>query len=129
MKTQSKEEGDIKCNVALCTNDSVSLENKRRQLNKTTPNEYVHDVSQSDTSLNDNPTGSTCNNVATVAQGPTGDDDENKSWKAWMMEMLMNDGNISMTMTNGPEQMSSTKSSCMPGLHTQTMQYNTTCNK
>ena len=42
----------------------------------------------------------------TVAQGPTGDDDENKSWKAWTMEMLMNDGNISMTTTNGSEQVS-----------------------
>ena len=30
MKTQSKEEGEVKCNVALCTNDSMSLEKKRR---------------------------------------------------------------------------------------------------
>ena len=44
--------------------------------------------------------------MATVVQGPTDDDDENKSWKAWTMEMLMNDGDISMTMMNGPEQMS-----------------------
>ena len=51
MKTQSKEEEEVKCNVALCTNDSVSLERKRRQLNGTTPNENVHDVSQSDTLL------------------------------------------------------------------------------
>ena len=26
MKTQSKEEEEVKCNVALCTNDSVSFE-------------------------------------------------------------------------------------------------------
>ena len=44
--------------------------------------------------------------MATVAQGPTGDDDENKSWKAWTMEMLMNDGDISTTMMNGSEQVS-----------------------
>ena len=106
MKTQSKEEENIMCNVALCANDSVSLEKKRRRLNKTTPNEYIPDVSLSDTSLNENPTGNTFNNVATVAQGPTGDDDGNKSQKAWMVEMLTNDGNISMTMTNGPEQIS-----------------------
>ena len=60
--------------------------------------------------------------MGTVVQGPTDDDDEDKSWKAWMMEMLMSDGDISMTTTNGPEQVSEDyKSSCMPGLHTQTM--------
>ena len=106
MKTQSEEEEGVKCNVALCANDSVSLEKKRRHLNGTTANEYIHDGSQSDTSLNENPTGNTFNNVATVGQGPTGDDDKNKSWKAWMMEMWMSDGNISMTMTNGLEQVS-----------------------
>ena len=108
MKTQSKEEEELKCNVALCTYDSVLLERKRRQLNKTTPNENVHDVSQSDTSLNENCTGNSFNNVATVVQGTTDDDDddENESWKAWTMEMLMSDGNISMTTMNGPEQMS-----------------------
>ena len=38
MKTQSKEEEEVKCNVALCTNDSVLLERQRRRLNETTPN-------------------------------------------------------------------------------------------
>ena len=90
----------------MCTNDSVSLERKRRRLNKTTPNEYIHDVSQSEISLNENPTENTFNNVATVVPGPTGGDDENKSQKVWTMEMLMSDSNISMTMMNGPEQMS-----------------------
>ena len=106
MKTQSKEEEEVKCNVALCTNDSVSLEKKSRRLNETMPNKNVHDVSQSDISLNEKSTGNTFDNVATVVKGPTGDDDENESRKAWTMEMLMNDGNISMTMTNGSEQAS-----------------------
>ena len=106
MKTQSKEEEEVKRNVALCANDGVSLEKKRRQLNERTPNKYVHDVSQSDTSLNENPTGNTFNNVATVVQGPTGDDDENELQKAWTMEMLMSDSDISTTMTNGLEQVS-----------------------
>ena len=106
MRTQSKEEEEVKCNVALCANDGVSLEKKRRQLNERTPNKYVHDVSQSDTSLNENPTGNTFNNVATVVQGPTGDDDENELQKAWTMEMLMSDSDISTTMTNGLEQVS-----------------------
>ena len=43
--------------------------------------------------------------MATVEPGPTGDDDENKLQKAWTMEMLINDGIISMTTMNGPEQM------------------------
>ena len=78
MKTQSEEEEEVRCNVALCANDSVSLEKKRRQLNETTPNEYIHDMSQSDISLNKNPTGNTFNNVATVVQGPTDDDVKNE---------------------------------------------------
>ena len=106
MKTQSEEEEEVKCNVAQCTNNSVLLERKRRQLNESTPNENVHDVSQSDTSLNENGTGNSFNDVATAGPGPTGDDDENESQKAWTMEMLTSDGDISMTMMNGPEKMS-----------------------
>ena len=81
MKTQSEENEEVKCNVTLCANDSVLLERKRRRLNETTPNKCIHDVSQSDISLNENPTRNTLNHVATVVQGPTGDDDENKLHK------------------------------------------------
>ena len=42
MKTQSEEEEEVKCNVALSANDSVSLEKERRQLNKTTPNKNTY---------------------------------------------------------------------------------------
>ena len=63
------------------------------------PDKNIHNVSQSDVSLNEIL-------EATVVQGPTGDGDEIKSWKAWTMEMLMNDGDISTTMTNGSEQVS-----------------------
>ena len=41
-----------------------------------------------------------------VAQGPEDDDDENELRKAWTMEMLMNDGDISMRLTNEQESMS-----------------------
>ena len=41
-----------------------------------------------------------------AVQGPTDGDDENKSQKAWTMEMPMNNGDISMSMMNEPEQMS-----------------------
>ena len=65
MKTQSEEEEEVKCNVALCTYHSVSLEKIRRQLNETMPNENIHNVNQSDISLNEHPTGNTFNNEAT----------------------------------------------------------------
>ena len=42
----------------------------------------------------------------TVVQDPTGDDDEIESWKAWTMEMLMNNSDISTTMMNGSEKLS-----------------------
>ena len=41
-----------------------------------------------------------------VVQGPSDDDDEKESHKVWKMEMLMNDGDISMSMTNEKESMS-----------------------
>ena len=41
-----------------------------------------------------------------VAQGQMDDDDENESHKAWTMEMLMNNGAISMSMMNEQESMS-----------------------
>ena len=82
-KTQSEEEKEeVKCNVALCTNDSMSLEKKRRQLNKAMPDENVNNVSQSDILLNENPTRNTFNNKATIVQGPTGDNDEIELWKS-----------------------------------------------
>ena len=37
VKTRSEEEEEVKCNVALYANDSVSLERKKRQLNITIP--------------------------------------------------------------------------------------------
>ena len=52
-KTQSKEEEEVKYNVAQSANDSVSLVRKRRQLNKSIPNEKAHGVSQSDTLINE----------------------------------------------------------------------------
>ena len=54
-KTQS-EEDEVKYNVAQSANDSVQLERKRRKLNKSTPNENAHGISQSDTSINENHT-------------------------------------------------------------------------
>ena len=105
-KTQSEEEEEVKYNVAQTTNDSVVLDRNRRQLNENIPNKNTRDVSQSDTSINENHTENAFNNVTVVVQGPTDDNDENESWKVWTVEMLMNNSNISMSMTNEPEQVS-----------------------
>ena len=105
-KTQSEEEEEVKYNVAQSTNDSVSLERKRRRLNESIPNKKAHGVSQSDTSINENHMENSSNNVTMVAQGPSDDNDENESQKVWTMEMLTNDGDISTGMTNEPEQVS-----------------------
>ena len=104
MKTQTEEEDEIMYNMALCANDSVSLKKRRRQLNKNTPNKTVHDVHQSDVSLNENTTRNSFSNELKTVQGPTGDDNKIKLQKAWTMEMLTNDGDILMTTMNGIEQ-------------------------
>ena len=41
-----------------------------------------------------------------MVQGPSDNNDENKSWKAWTMEMLTNERNIKTSMMNEPEQVS-----------------------
>ena len=106
MKTQSKEEEQVKYNVAQSTNDSVLWERKRRRLNERIPDEKEHGVSKSDTSINEKHTDNPFNKVAMVVQSPLDDNDKTKSQKAWTMEMLMNNGDISMSMTNEPEQVS-----------------------
>ena len=75
-----------------------------RQLNESTPDEKAHGVSQSDTSINENCTENLLNKVTTMVQGPSDNNDKNESQKAWTMEMLMNSGDISTSMTNEPKQ-------------------------
>ena len=104
MKTQSEEEEEFIYNMALCTNDSVSLEKQRRQLNENMPDKTVHDVSQSDISIDENATGNSFNNEVTTLQGEMGDYNEIELQKVWTMEMLMNDSDILMTMMNGVKQ-------------------------
>ena len=61
------------------------------------------------------------NKSTLVAQGPVDDDNENVLCKAWTMEMLMNDGDISMSMIIEEESMSEDeKRSYMPEWYTQT---------
>ena len=100
MKTQSKEEEEVKCTVAQRANDSMMLERTRRQFNKNTPNGKPHGVIQSDTLINENHTVESINKSTMVVQGPSDDDNENELHKASTMEMLTNDGNISTSMMN-----------------------------
>ena len=71
---------------------------RRKEATKTMPNKHIHNVSQSDVSLKENPTRNTFNNEAMVVHGPTGDNDETELQEAWMMELPMNNGDISSTM-------------------------------
>ena len=106
MKTQSKEEDEVKCTVAQRANDSVMLERKRRRINENNPNEKPNGDSQSDILISENCTMKSINKSTLVAQGPADDDDENELCKAWTMEMLTNDGHISTSMMNEEESMS-----------------------
>ena len=105
MKTQRKEEDEVKCTVAQRANDSVMLDRKRRRFNENTPDEKPHGACQSDTSINENHTVKSINKSTMVEQGPLDDDDKNESRKAWTMEMLMNDCDISISMMNEQESM------------------------
>ena len=106
------------------------LVRKRRRYNENNPNEILNSDSQSDILISENRTVKSINKLPLVAEGPADDDDENESHKAWTMEMLTNDGDISMSMMNEEESMSKDeKSSYMLERYTQTTRYNTTCTK
>ena len=105
-KTQSEEEDEVICTVAQRANDSVMLERKKRRFNKNNPDKKSDDYNQSDAPLSKRSTVNSINKSTSVVQGPVDDDNENESQKAWTMEMLMNDGDISMNMTNEEESMS-----------------------
>ena len=105
-KTQSEEEDEVKCTVAQRANDSMILERKRRRLNENDPDKKSDDYNQSDAPTNKRSTVNSINKSTSEVQGPMDDDNKNKSRKAWTMEMLMNDGNISANTMNGVESMS-----------------------
>ena len=86
LKSDRDEEPIVKYNVALCVKDSVSLEKKRRRLNRNTPNE-----TESQLIL--------INRAIDTAPRPTSNDDEDESRKAWTMGMPTNDGDISTIST------------------------------
>ena len=83
MNTDSDDEQVIKYNVALLANDSVSLEKKRRRLNRDIPSETTNHLSR-------------FNEESDTKQGLTSQDEENESQEAWTMGMPSIDGDISM---------------------------------
>ena len=104
MNTYSDEEKNIKYNMALCAQDSVSLEKKQRQLNRDIPSENVHNISQSNSTINETDHEKAINKETNTVQGPTSYDEEKESQKAWTMEMPMMDSNISTTEADEKEQ-------------------------
>ena len=105
-KTQSEEEDDVKCTVAQQANDSVVLERKRRRLNENDPDKKSDDYNQSDAPIYKRSTVNAINKSTSEVQGPMDDDNKNESRKAWTMEMLTNDGDISANTMNEVESMS-----------------------
>ena len=82
MNTDNNEDSVIKYNVALLANDSVSLEKKRRRLNRDIPSE-------------DNSELSLLNRENNAEQGLTEHDEEIELQEAWTMGMPSIDGDIS----------------------------------
>ena len=106
MKTQSEEEDKVKCTVAQRANDSVILESKKRRLSNDDPDKKSDDYNQSNACINKRSTFNSINESTWEVQGPMGDDNENELRKAWTMEMLTSDGDISANTTNEVESMS-----------------------
>ena len=103
MNTGSDEEKNVNYNVTLCTQDSVSLEKKRRQLNRDIPSENVHNISQSNSTISETDCKKAINKETNTVQSPTSYNEEKESRKAWTMEMLMMDGDISTTEADEKE--------------------------
>ena len=104
MNTDSNEEQIVKYNVALCAQDSVSLEKKQRWLNRDIPSEDKNNLSQSHNEIRKIDNEEAFNKEIDTVQGPTSYDEEIELWKVWTMWMLMLDGDISTMETEELEQ-------------------------
>ena len=90
MNTDSDDEQVIKYNIALLATDSMSLEKKRRRLNRDIPSEATNHLSR-------------FNEECDAKQGLTTQDEETESQEAWTMGMPSINGDISTT--NSSEQL------------------------
>ena len=84
LNTDSEDEQVIKYNVALLATDSVSLEKKRRRLNRDIPSEATNHLSR-------------LNEESDTKLGLTTQDEEIEPQEAWTMRMPSIDGNVSTT--------------------------------
>ena len=99
MNTDSDEEPVVKYNVALCAHDSVSLEKKRRRLNRDIPSEAENQLSLSHNEINRTDNEEAINKEKATVPGPTSYDNEIESQKAWTMGMPMINSDIFMMGT------------------------------
>ena len=99
MNTDSDKEPVVKYNVALCEQDSVSLEKKRRWLNRDIPSEDENQLSLSHNEINRTDNEEAINKENDTVPGPTSYDDKIESQKAWTMGMPTVDGDISTMET------------------------------
>ena len=81
------------------------LERKRRRFNKNHPDQKPEDIDQNGAPISKRSTVNSINKSTSEVRGPVDDDNKNESQKAWTMEMLMNDGDISTNTTNEEESM------------------------
>ena len=72
-------------------------------MNRDIPSENVHNRSQRHNEINENDREMAINKETNTVQGPISNDKENELQKAWTMEMLMMDGNISTTEADEQE--------------------------
>ena len=96
MNTDSDEEQVVKYIVALCAQDSVSLEKKGRRLNRDIPSENKIQLSLSHNEINRTDNEEAINDEIDTVQDQTSYDEEIKSWKVWTMAMPTINGDISM---------------------------------
>ena len=70
MDTDSYEEKNVNYNVALCIQDSMSLEKKQRWQNRDMTSENVHNISQRHNKINETNHEIVINKETTTVQGP-----------------------------------------------------------
>ena len=104
MNTDSDEEKIVNYNVALCAQDSVSLEKKQRWLNRDIPSEDINNLSQSHNEISGIDHEEAINKEINTVQGPTSYDEEIELQKAWTMGMPTMDGDISTKEADELEQ-------------------------
>ena len=95
MNTDSDEDKIVNYSVALCAQDSVSLEKKQRQLIRDIPSEDVSNLSQSHNEISGINHEEAINKEFDTVQCPTSYDEETELQKVRTMGMPMNDGDIS----------------------------------